>query len=64
MDSLEKLKQDKSGLEQSLKIPQDVFARVIAEAQSRHQWRNRIEGLLLGLVTGFASSYLVAQMVS
>ena len=57
--AVERLEQDKVTAETLLKVPEDSFARILGRANSRARLRGLLEGSLIGLTTGAASSWLV-----
>lgn len=63
-ETIERLNEDKATIEESLQIPQEAFARVIAKANSKTRWSGRIEGLIIGMFTGVGSSLLVWYVTS
>lgn len=54
-----KLQQDKRTAESLIKVPEESFARLMHNANAKARGRGLIEGLGVGLVTGFLSSLLV-----
>jgi chromosome segregation ATPase len=54
-----RLQEDKKAVEDVIKIPEEAFARMHKRASAKGRGRGLLEGLAIGLVTGFASSLLV-----
>ena len=58
-DAVAQLKQDHQTTQTLLEVPKESFARVLSEVSARDKLRGRIEGVVLGLITGGVSSYAV-----
>lgn len=58
-EAVERLEQDKVTAETLLKVPEDSFARMLARVNSKARMRGLLEGALIGLTTGVASSWIV-----
>jgi hypothetical protein len=58
-EAVDRLEQDKVTAETLLKVPEDSFARILGRANSKARARGLLEGSLIGLATGAASSWLV-----
>ncbi len=56
--SVEKLKEDKRAAEDLVKVPEEAFARMLGRASASGRGRGLIEGIVVGLITGFTSSLL------
>lgn len=56
--SVEKLKEDKRAAEDLVKVPEEAFARMLGRASAKGRGRGLLEGVAIGLVTGFSSSLL------
>lgn len=57
--TIARLQQDKQAAEDLAKVPQEAFARLLHTANARARGRGLLEGLGVGLTTGFISSFLV-----
>lgn len=53
------LNEDKSATESLLRFPEETFTRVFAHAVSKGHWRGILEGIVIGFLTGAASSFFV-----
>lgn len=58
-ESVKQLEQDKNTVETLLRVPEESFARMLARANTRARFRGWVEGSVIGLVTGIASSSFV-----
>lgn len=56
---IEELSKDKSTLVNVLMQEESSLFRIIKKATSRGQWVGIIEGLIIGIITGCISSYLI-----
>jgi hypothetical protein len=52
------LEQDKKAAEELVKLPEEAVARLIYRANAKGRGRGLVEGICIGLVTGFLSSLL------
>jgi len=57
-EAVAQLQQDKVVAEELVKAPEEAFGRMLQRANARGRGRGLIEGVTIGLVTGFASSIL------
>lgn len=57
--SLAALEADAQTAEALLRLPEDSFTRLFDKANAKGRLRGRVEGILIGLVTGAASSWLI-----
>ncbi len=56
---VQRLNEDKTTAEGLLRLPEDTFTRVFARAVSKGRGRGIVEGVVIGFLTGTASSFLV-----
>lgn len=54
-----RLREDKATAEELVKIPEEAFSRMLSRASAKGRGRGLVEGILVGLSTGAASSLLV-----
>ena len=58
-DRVKQLQEDRAAAEQMLKPPEDAVIRLYSRAAGRNRLRGIIEGLVIGFVTGALSSLLI-----
>ena len=57
--TITRLQQDRKAAEDLIKVPEESFARLLHGATAKARGRGLLEGLGVGLLTGFLSSLLV-----
>jgi hypothetical protein len=57
--AISQLQQDKKAAEELIKVPEESFARLLQRSSAKARGRGLLEGLAIGLTTGFLSSLLV-----
>jgi peptidoglycan hydrolase CwlO-like protein len=67
-DSLEqevgRLREDKAAAEELIKVPEEAFARMLSRASAKGRGRGLLEGIIVGLLTGGVSSWIVWYFTS
>jgi len=58
-DQVAKLNDDQQAAEAMLSVSEESVARLIARANRRGAWKGRIEGVVIGFLSGVSSSILV-----
>ncbi|MEJ8569695.1 hypothetical protein [Elongatibacter sediminis] len=58
-EEVNRLREDKEVAEKILKSPEDAFSRLLARAAAKGRGRGLLEGIVIGLLTGGISSWLV-----
>lgn len=59
-----RLREDKAAAEELIKVPEDAFARMLSRASAKGRGRGLLEGIIGGLLTGGASSWVVWYFTS
>jgi peptidoglycan hydrolase CwlO-like protein len=54
-----RLRQDRAVAEEMVKVPEEAFGRLLARASAKGRGRGLLEGIVVGLLTGGLSSWVV-----